>query len=582
MKRTMKKCMSMMLATVMAVTLAGCSNVRSNSTMTDGDGVAENSSADSSKTIQLDMFSALANYQGVQSGWYAKVLKDKLNIDLNIIAPNVAGGGDQLYQTRSAAGNLGDIVIIRKDQMKDCIKAGIIMDMTDYIADKENINKYSLGIDNLKSYFETDKVYALPINASTESPLKAALSGGNKTFYGNYMPWDYYKELGCPDIKNTDDLLNVLEQMVKNHPTTASGKKTYAFSLFKDWDGGTMSMAAKIVSMYGYGETTGDVYSTADATKTQVLTDDNGLYLKALKLYFDANQRGLLDPDSATQNFDTMYSKIKDKQVMYLWYNWMMGNYNTIEKGNNEDGYAFIPVDDQTIINDGYNPYGNDFCIAIGANASDPQKIIDFLEWSASPEGMSYYASGLEGLTYTIENGKPVSTEYGLTAWADNSPVPEEYGGGNYKDGNQQINSSIVNTMDTNPNTGEAYLTDLWPSTLNNFKTKMDESWEAQFGVSSPVEYLEQNSMLSVIPGSNYIKPAEDSELQNKRTQCDTVVKEASWKMVFAKDETEFYKIWDDIKERLTGFGFDDVVAADMNYITGIRESRAQAIKGAN
>jgi putative aldouronate transport system substrate-binding protein len=582
MKKNMKQCVAMLLSALMTVSIAGCSN-STDTLKSGGEGASsENSSDDASKTIQLDMFSALANYQGIQSGWYAKILKDKFNIELNIIAPNVAGGGDQLYQTRSAAGNLGDIVIVRNDQMKDCINAGIIMDITDYITDKENLNKYSLAIDNLKNYLGTDKVYAIPTNASTESPLKASLNGGNKTFYGNYMPWDYYKELGCPDIQDANALLDVLEQMVKLHPTTESGKKTYAFSLFKDWDGGYMSMAAKIACMYGYSELTSSIFANADATKTQVITDDNGVYLKALKLYFNANQRGLLDPDSASQNFDTMYAKIKDKQIMYLWYNWMIGNYNTLDKGNNEDGYVFIPVDDQLITNDGYNPYGNGYCIGIGANAGNPEKIMKFLDWWASPEGMSYYASGLEGLAYTIENGKPVTTEYGLTAWSDNSPVPDEYGGGNYKDGSQQINSSIVNTMDTNPNTGEAYLPDLWSSTLNDFRTKIDDAWTEQFTANSPIDYLEQNNMIAVIPGCNYIKPTEESELQNKRTQCETVIKETSWKMVFAKDEDEFYRLWDNMKEQLKGFGFDDVVSADTEIALGYRESRAQAIKEAN
>lgn len=61
-----------------------------------------------SEFISVDVFDALANYEGVQSGWFQKVVKDKFNMELNIIAPNVSGGGDTLFQTRSAAGNLGD------------------------------------------------------------------------------------------------------------------------------------------------------------------------------------------------------------------------------------------------------------------------------------------------------------------------------------------------------------------------------------------------------------------------------------------------------------------------------------------
>ena len=61
--------------------------------------------------IVVDVFDDLANFQGIQSGWFAKVVKDKFNMELNIIAPNVAGGGNTLYEIRSAAGNLGDLLI---------------------------------------------------------------------------------------------------------------------------------------------------------------------------------------------------------------------------------------------------------------------------------------------------------------------------------------------------------------------------------------------------------------------------------------------------------------------------------------
>ena len=40
--------------------------------------------------ITVDVFDAPANFQGIQSGWFAKVVKDRFNMELNIIAPNVA------------------------------------------------------------------------------------------------------------------------------------------------------------------------------------------------------------------------------------------------------------------------------------------------------------------------------------------------------------------------------------------------------------------------------------------------------------------------------------------------------------
>ena len=83
-----------------ALILAGC-----------GSAGAPVDKSDDGKLMKVDVFDQQANYQGKQKGWFAKIIKDKFNIELNIIAPNIAGGGDTLFDTRSAAGNLGDIVI---------------------------------------------------------------------------------------------------------------------------------------------------------------------------------------------------------------------------------------------------------------------------------------------------------------------------------------------------------------------------------------------------------------------------------------------------------------------------------------
>jgi len=85
--------------------------------------------------LTIDVFSSTANYQGIQGGWFGKVVKDKFNMELNIIAPNVAGGGDMLYETRSSAGNLGDIVMIGAEngQLADAVAAGLLIDLTKYM-----------------------------------------------------------------------------------------------------------------------------------------------------------------------------------------------------------------------------------------------------------------------------------------------------------------------------------------------------------------------------------------------------------------------------------------------------------------
>lgn len=82
--------------------------------------------------MTVEVFDSLASSQGLQkSGWFAKIVKDKFNIKLNIIAPNVSGG-DTVFDTRSASGNLGDLVIVGtgNGRLNKLVKAKLIEDMT--------------------------------------------------------------------------------------------------------------------------------------------------------------------------------------------------------------------------------------------------------------------------------------------------------------------------------------------------------------------------------------------------------------------------------------------------------------------
>ena len=134
-KKNVQRALALALAaTMLAGTVAGCGK-SSDSDSTQG---GKSSNGKYAKELTIDVFDSQANFQGEQTGWFAKLIKDKFNIKLNIIAPNVAGGGDTLYQTRSANGNLGDLIITNLDssRLKDMVTAGLVLDMSDYIKDK--------------------------------------------------------------------------------------------------------------------------------------------------------------------------------------------------------------------------------------------------------------------------------------------------------------------------------------------------------------------------------------------------------------------------------------------------------------
>ena len=145
-----KRFLSMALVAVLAASsLLGCSQDQTGTSSASGDAASGSTGTESTagddatggsapevshdEEMTFEIYDVAANYQGEQIGWYGKVLKDTFNIKLNIIAPQVSGDANSLYQTRTASGNLGDIVILDNGDMQDCIDSGLIMDIGDII-----------------------------------------------------------------------------------------------------------------------------------------------------------------------------------------------------------------------------------------------------------------------------------------------------------------------------------------------------------------------------------------------------------------------------------------------------------------
>lgn len=587
----MKRALTVFLAAVLVFSLTACNTAAPAGSVNSSSGASigtasESGTGDSGSSqelLKVDMYSGGANYQGIQGGWFGKVIAEKFGIELNIIAPNVAGGGDTLYQTRSAAGNLGDIIFIDKVKFQDCVKAGLVMDITDLVDQYgENIKKYEAATSNLSTSLDMEGIYGIPTQTSTQSPLTPSAFGMDPDV-GTYLRWDYYTELGSPELKTPEDLLNLLKQMQEKYPESDSGKKTYGFSLFGDWDGNSMATVNKFAWINGLGEGPGFTYVNSDATQSELITDDNGSYYNTLKMYFDANQMGLVDPDSSAQNYDSLLAKMKDGQVLFSWWPWLaLANYNTPERKAEGKGFAYVPYGDSQLVVNGYNPYGQDGnVIAIGSQAKNPEKLIEFLDWCCSDEGLQMNLNGPEGLTWEMEGGRPVVTEYGQTAQADNAPVPDEFGGGTFTDGMSKMSAYIGFTRDISSYTNEPYDPLLWQSSIETSVTPLEESWQKALDAENALDYLEKNDKLAVAVGSSFSAPADSSDIQNKRAQCGTLIKETSWKMIFAENEEQFNQLWQDMKTELSGFGYDEVTEVDLENVELLRAARAQALKDA-
>lgn len=561
----MKKRNVMGAAILMAALLTGCK------------------AQEKTKTSVLEIYDAAANFQGMQSGWFGKVLKDKCNVEINIVAPNIAGDPNSLYQTRSASGNLGDIVILDNSQFQECVKAGLITDISQEIGSYKNLMQYKEQISAYNKMMggKPGSVYGIPCQMNTNGPTSYM---ADTVYSCPRLPWDYFTELGRPQLNTLDDLLSVLVRMQKNSSGAQAGGKTYAVSLWKDWDNPNNNCGIEVVNQITkwYGQEVNGAIMIGTDGSIKPVTDKNGAYYKMLRFLYNMNQAGLVDPDSGTQQWNNVMEKIKSKRVLMLWYNWQRGFYNTPERANKNDAYVCIPVKDMSIYQASDSYYGDGRVWGIGSKVSKEKRaeILKFLDWYASPEGAQYEHDGLKDVIYTVlDNGTIELTADGYAKDSRDVQIPEEFGGGTYKDGNNQINQWITSSVTVNPSTGECYEVTLLAATKKANETKMTKEWTQFYNAANEVEYYKKNGQLDIVPSENLLFAPDSTDMSMIRSQCGESICDTSWKMIYAKNDEDFDMMWNAMLNDLNGLGWDKLVKFDTGKFQAVVDARASVKK---
>ncbi len=517
--------------------------------------------------LTIDIYDAAANYHGIQSGWFAKVVKDRFNLELNIIAPQVAG--NELYATRAEEGNLGDIVIVDKKDFSDLLQAGLVRDISDKLPECENIMRFKDQIDvyNKGLTGQEGVYYGIPSEMTDTSPVSLT----DDVIYSSPMlRWDLYTQIGRPKLETLDDLLDALAKIHEIHPTNDAGDPAYPFTLWADWDGNdNMIGIANVVQLTTwYGE---KIKQSAilkpDNTFSEIYDRDNAYY-KITKFLNKANQMGLVDPESGEQDWNSVMNKLSTGRADLMWYSWEVGFWNSVDRLNDGTAFIFIPVGDQLYYADADRYYGSDRMFGIGSKVEGEKydRIMEFLDWYASPEGCTFQHAGIEGLNYTVgADGKFVP--YKDNALMDNLPVPEEYGGGGYNDGNNAINQWIASSICVNPLTGERYAQKFWQSYKDMTMTDMKKEWQETFGAEDSVDYMKKNNQLLASPSVDFTPEPDTNDIASLRVDVNKQLCQFTWQLIFAEDDDEFEMLWDKMVEQMDGFGYKDLYAFDCaNY----------------
>ena len=524
------------------------------------------------KTVTLDVYSQLANYSGLQTGWFADVMLEKFNVKINIIPD--AGGA---YQTRMEDGNLGDLVVWgdNTDKYSQACKKGLLLDW-----EADDLLK------NWGPYIQANMKMALQKNKYMDSPDKKlhgfghGVSTSAKDIQGFFYTWDLrfdlYEKIGKPRIKDLYDLIDVLAKMKEVCPTDDNGNTTYGVSLFNDWDGNMVMYVKSLATAYfGYDEFDFGLYDP-DTGKFYDCLDPEGPYIYTLKFLNKLNQKGLVDPDSMTQKYNGMAEDYQNGTAFWNIFNWMAsGIYNSQDHLAEGKGmYPVCPEDAHTIVY-GQSVYGGNRLWTIGSKTAYPELCMAIINWFSTPEGFMTTQYGPRGVTWDIKDGKTYFTELGKKTSADsktNMPAPYS---GTFGDGAFQINNITWSTDALNPmTTNETYNKISWESEQLPAQSTIEGNWREWAKASTPDKYM-QTTKYRVSPGSLYTGAGVPEELSMKWNQVAECIKNGTWNAIYAKTDAEFNSIVDKMRVDAKSYGYDDCNAHTLKQA----EKRAKAEK---
>lgn len=526
------------------------------------------------ETVTLDVFSQLANYSGEQIGWFGQIMLDKFNVKLNIIPDP-----DGVYETRMESGNLGDLVIWGNDgdEYLQAIEKGMLFDWEedDLLSEYGPYIKehYTYALDKNRQ-ISGGTLYGFGFDVATDASQRQDI------MYTWDLRWDLYKELGYPEIKNLDDMVDVLAQMKEICPTDDNGKTTYGVSLFNDWDGDMVMFVKSTASAYwGYDEFGFGLYDSVEQ-KYYPCLEEGGPYLQALKFYNTLFQKGLLDPDSQTQKYEGMMEDYQNGTAFLNVFNFLGSTfYNTeIHAADGKAMYPCPPADAQPIAY-GQNVYGGNRPWTIGANTEYPELCMAILNWLATPEGRMTIEYGPKDVCwYYDDNGKTCFTDLGRTAKLDIQTEMTNGYTGTFDDGSFKINNTTwaldTENLDSN---GDTYNYRKWESFSTEPNSEIEADWREVTGCKLADDRMEQTNY-RLAPGTMYSAGVRSDELQVVWNQVATCIKENSWKAIYAKTDEEFDQIVADMIAQANEYGYDQCVEFQENEAK-LRAAAEDAVK---
>lgn len=449
------------------------------------------------------------NVTGTWTGEGAEKLYEDTGIRLEFYSNG--SGDERKLKQYLAAGTLPDLIGFRDlEQAELLMGADVLLDLNGYETELPGIFKtaqYDTAVKYYRTYYggQEEGLYFLPTSVGHRDEKEY-----------NRMPmvqWNVYKNAGYPRIGTLEDYLDAAAAMQEIKPMTALGKQVYGFSLCGEWEETNLQQPSAL--SYFYGIDTGTVSPLlemdAESEGLSLVTEENSFYKRALRFYFEANQRGLLDPDSRTQTYESLEKKYKTGQILFSNDYRLTGDDSSDDKTETDDGtadgYTALPADDMRIYKEPDNAVGEGWFFAVNKNSRNTEKTCELLNWLYMPETIAYLYS-------SEEDAGNVFQYLGLN-----------------ETGKEADESSSL------------------------------EKEVRQWRGGTLTQQLKQNSQIQEGSRAVYMVDPLPVGLKEKNSGVEELIREISWEMIYAEDETQFESLWQEMRAQSEVLGIGEIEA---------------------
>ncbi|OCT15268.1 hypothetical protein A8709_14310 [Paenibacillus pectinilyticus] len=545
---------------VMFVVIVGCTKQEDEPSI--GDHRAHQDDPQKAATVKIFGKPFAFNFEsGIQNDDVAKEIRRQTGIAIDIESKPE----DSKFEVMLASGDLPDIIVTERKYMDQLIQGNNVIALDELLGQhgqtlaKEMPERLAFSKRNLSR--GSNKLYFIPGSAGKPAPdYKYDSPGWN-------IRWDYYRELGYPPYTQLLDLLPILKEMQDRHPTNERGQKVYALAPLFDFglDPAIREFGSRF---YGRSSTAGliDVDNKTLEISSSILDNSNSFWV-SMDFYFQANQLGLLDPDSFLMKFDNHRDKVKNNQVLFDQWSWAGvrdANKLFVDAGKPLQGWEPLPpVPGITPYVGEYGMNGNaDLAWAITKSSKNPERAMDVLNYLLSYEGSRLMINGIQDRDWEVVDGKPRLKQETIKARKEDKNYSVRTGIGKYNNYQSYTNGA----MDPLYQVPIDY--SLSADAFKDNLTELDRAYSSKYGASYPGEVVDRLVSRGEIQlnyfdydkfGALPTTPPDD--IQRIQSQIDNYLQTIFPKLILAKNEVTFASLKAEVQGEVQHLGYNKVLA---------------------